>query len=107
VSGNDEKLRFLTSYDAIKIGDNVKHVLDLRGLIIPLTLLKITQGVRNMSGGETMEIIGTDPDTRKDMLRILGFSPCKVLSVRDEDDRYFVLLKKNERPKDGGDVQKK
>jgi hypothetical protein len=41
------------------------------------------------------------------MLRILGFSPCKVLSVRDEDDRYFVLLKKNERPKDGGDVQKK
>jgi TusA-related sulfurtransferase len=75
----------------------VKHVLDLRGLIIPLTLLKITQGLRNMAGGETLEIMGTDPDTRKDLLRILDLSPCEVLSVRDEGDGYFVLLKKNER----------
>lgn len=82
----------------------MKHVLDLRGLIIPLTLLKITQGLRKMSGGETMEIIGTDPDTRKDLIRILGLSPCEVLSVRDEDDRYFVLLKKNKRINDARSV---
>ncbi|MFO8091413.1 MAG: sulfurtransferase TusA family protein [Desulfatiglandaceae bacterium] len=75
----------------------MKHVLDLRGLIIPLTLLKITQGLRKMSGGEMMEIIGTDPDTRKDLLRILGLSPCEVLSVRDEEDHYHVLLKKNKK----------
>ncbi|MFO7786097.1 MAG: sulfurtransferase TusA family protein [Desulfatiglandales bacterium] len=72
----------------------VTHVLDLRGLIIPLTLLKITQGLRKMGTGEKMEIIGTDPDTRRDLLRVLGTSPCEVLSVRDENDYYLVLLKK-------------
>ncbi len=74
----------------------MKHILDLRGLIIPLTLLKTTQELRKMACGETMEIIATDPDTRKDLLRILGQSPCEVLSVRDYEDRYCVLLKKNQ-----------
>jgi TusA-related sulfurtransferase len=55
----------------------VEHVLNLRGMIIPLTLLKITQGFRKIEAGETMAIIGTDPDTRKDILKVLGTSPAK------------------------------
>ena len=78
----------------------VKRMLDLRGMIIPLTLLKITQGLRKMGAGETMEIIGTDPDTRRDALRVLGNSPCRVLWVRDEDDHYLIRLKK-EKEKEG------
>lgn len=78
----------------------VKRMLDLRGMIIPLTLLKITQGLRKMGAGETMEIIGTDPDTRRDALRVLGNSPCRVLWVRDEDDHYLIRLKK-EKDKEG------
>ncbi|MBN2032228.1 MAG: sulfurtransferase TusA family protein [Deltaproteobacteria bacterium] len=72
----------------------MEHVLDLRRMIIPLTLLKITQGLRKMGAGETLEIIGTDPDTRKDFLRILGTSACEVLSVRDENDYYLIRLRK-------------
>jgi TusA-related sulfurtransferase len=72
----------------------VKSMLDLRGMIIPLTLLKITQGLRNIGAGETMEIIGTDPDTRRDALRVLGNSNCRVLCVRDENDHYLIRLKK-------------
>jgi TusA-related sulfurtransferase len=78
----------------------VKRILDLRGMIIPLTLLKITQGLRKMGAGETMEVIGTDPDTRRDVLRVLGTSHCKVLSVRDENDHYLIRLKK-EKNKEG------
>jgi TusA-related sulfurtransferase len=72
----------------------VNHVLDLRGMIIPLTLLKITQGLRNIKDGETMEIIGTDPDTRKDILKVLVTLPCEVVCVRDEKDLYLVRLRK-------------
>lgn len=70
------------------------HVLDLRGMIIPLTLLKITQRFRKMGEGEIMEIIGTDPDTRSDFLKILGTSPCEVLSIRDQKDGYLIRLRK-------------
>lgn len=70
------------------------HVLDLRGMITPLTLLKITQGFRKIGDGEIMEIIGTDPDTRSDLLKVLGTSPFEVLWIRDEKDRYLIRLRK-------------
>jgi TusA-related sulfurtransferase len=82
----------------------MEHLLDLRGMIIPLTLLKITQGFRKIRAGEIMEIIGTDPDTRRDFLKVLGIWPCEVLSIRDENDHYLIRLTKgreNEGGKDG------
>jgi TusA-related sulfurtransferase len=72
----------------------VDHFLDLRGMIIPLTLLKITQALRNIKDGQTMDIVGTDPDTRRNFLTILGTSPCEVLWVRDEKDLYSIRLRK-------------
>lgn len=71
-----------------------EYVLDLRGMITPLTLLKITQGFRKIGDGEIMEIIGTDPDTRSDLLKVLGTSPCEILWIRDEKDRYLIRLRK-------------
>jgi TusA-related sulfurtransferase len=72
----------------------VDHVLDLRGMIIPLTLLKITQAFRNLKNGETMDIVGTDLDTRRDFLKVLGNSPCEVLHINAENGRYFIRLRK-------------
>jgi len=73
---------------------NVDHILDVRGMIIPLTLLKITQAFRKIGAGEIMDIVGTDPDTRRDCLKVLGTSSCEVLCVRDERDRYLIRIRK-------------
>jgi TusA-related sulfurtransferase len=70
------------------------HVLDLRGMIMPLTLLKITQRFRKIGDGETMAILGTDPDTRRDVLKVLETSPCEVLFIHDEKDYYLIRLRK-------------
>jgi TusA-related sulfurtransferase len=72
----------------------VDHVLDLGGMMIPLTLLKITQALRNIKDGETMDIVGTDPDTRRDFSKVLGTFPCEVLHINDENGRYFIRLRK-------------
>jgi len=69
-------------------------VLDLRGMIIPLTLLKITQAFRNIDAGETMDIVGSDPDTRRDFLKVLGATPCEVLHIRSEKGGYLIRLRK-------------
>lgn len=74
-----------------------RHVLDLRGMIVPLTLLKITQGFRELQGGETLEILGTDTDTRNDALSVLKKSPCEVVCICDEQDHYMIRLRKNRR----------
>jgi TusA-related sulfurtransferase len=72
------------------------RVLDLRGMIVPLTLLKITQGFRALQGGETLEILGTDQDTRRDALSVLGKSPCKIVCICDEKDHYIIRLRKDQ-----------
>jgi len=72
----------------------VDRRLDLRGMIIPLTLLKISQAFRNIKDGEIMDIVGTDPDTRRDFLRILGYSRCEVLDIKNEKDCYLIRLRK-------------
>jgi len=76
-------------------GSRPDFSLDLRGTIIPLTFLKITQAFRKIKTGETIEIIGTDPDTRRDFPKILGTSPFEVLCITDEKDRYLIRLRKS------------
>lgn len=70
------------------------HVLDLRGMIIPLTLLKITQAFRNIKAGETIDIFGSDPDTKKDFLEVLAATSCEVLHIKNEKDGYLIRLRK-------------
>jgi tRNA 2-thiouridine synthesizing protein A len=77
-------------------GPKIDYSLDLRGMIIPLTFLKITQAFRKIKTGEIMEIIGTDPDTRRDFPKILGTSPCEVVRISDEKDRYLIRLRKGD-----------
>jgi len=72
----------------------VDHVLDLRGMIIPLTLLKITQAFRNIHAGDTIDIFGSDPDTRRDFLKVLGTTSCEVLHIKNEKDGYLIRLRK-------------
>jgi len=91
--GKDEKETIAATGTPLRT--QMDHILDLRGLIVPLTLLKILQGFRAIGSGETLEIIGTDTDTRRDVMSVLKTSPCKVLGIRDEKDRYIIRLMKN------------
>jgi len=92
----DKKQNNRTSRGGARSGPKADYSLDLRGTIIPLTFLKITQAFRKIKAGETMEIIGTDPDTRRNFLKILATSPCEVLRISDEGDRYLIRLKKGQ-----------
>ena len=70
------------------------HILDLRGMIIPVTFLRITQAFREMEIGETMEILGSDPDTRKDLFKVLQSSSHEIVSITDETPFYRITLRK-------------
>ena len=47
------------------------HTLDFRGTISTISLLKVTQVFNEMKPMETMEILGCDEDTRRDLFRVL------------------------------------
>ena len=72
----------------------VDHILDLRGMIIPVTFLRITKALRDMEDGEIIEIVGNDPETRRDLFKILQSFPYELLQINKKQTPYRIRLKK-------------
>lgn len=60
---------------------NVDHVLDFRGTIIPLALLKMKQVLREMRTNEILEIITRDPQARSDVLKVIPGASCELVDM--------------------------
>lgn len=76
------------------------YILDLRGVIPPITLLKVTKTFREMKPNEVLEIMGRDPDTRKDIFKILpdvSYELIVIEDIKEEDDSYRIRMKKRDR----------
>ena len=58
------------------------HKLDLRGAMFPFALLKISQAFRNINPGDSLEILWRDPDTWKELLRVLPDSAYDLVSKK-------------------------
>ena len=72
----------------------VDHILDLRGMIVPVTFLNITQVLRDIKSGETVEIVASDPETKRDLFKVLRSFSYEVLNVHNDKTSYRVRLKK-------------
>jgi TusA-related sulfurtransferase len=74
----------------------VDHILDIRGMIVPVTFLNITQALREIKPGESVEIIGSDPETKRDLFKILRTFPYELLNINENDEKtvYRVSLRK-------------
>jgi len=73
------------------------HHLDLRGLISPFNLLKASKAFKELKAGETIEIIGSSPETLTDLLKVLPGASCEIISretIEDEHAGFRILLKK-------------
>lgn len=74
-----------------------RHKLDLRGAIIPFTLLKVGQVFRTIPPGDILEVFWSDPDTQKDLFKILPESSYDLLIVEEmkaEETSYRMEIKK-------------
>jgi len=73
------------------------HILDFRGSITSISLLKLTQTFREMKANEVLEILGSNPDTRSDLFKVLPDDSYDLifLDVVDEEDYFYrIQLKK-------------
>jgi len=80
----------------------VKHKLDLRGVIIPFTLLKVSQVFKILKPGETLEVIWSDPEIPQDLFKVLPENTYDLISIEEvgKDDSYCrIRLCKKEKIK--------
>jgi len=73
------------------------HILDLRGAISPITLLKVSQVFREMKPHEILEILCRDPDTRTDLFKVLPpFSyELIIMEELEEESSIRIQMKKS------------
>ena len=72
------------------------HKIDLRGAIIPFTLLKVSQAFKMINPGETLEVLWSDPETQNDLFKILPDSSYELILMEalEKDTTYRIRLVK-------------
>ena len=75
------------------------HILDFRGTITSISLLKLTQTFREMASNEVLEILGNDLDSRNDLFKVLPDDSYDLifLDVVEEGNYFYrIQLKKKD-----------
>ena len=73
------------------------HILDFRGSITSMSLLKLIQTFREMRPNEVLELLGNNLDTRSDLFKVLPDDAYELifLDVVEEGDCFYqIQLKK-------------
>lgn len=72
----------------------VNKTLDTTGLLCPEPLMLLHKTVREVSSGDVIKVIATDPSTTRDIPKFCSFLGHQLLSQEQEGDTYYYLLKK-------------
>jgi len=71
------------------------HVtVDIRGLIAPITLLKVEEILAGMVPGQVMDVLGDDEETRVDLISIVNNSGHELISINDQTENFRLLIRK-------------
>ena len=68
--------------------------LDARGLNCPLPILKAKKSLNDMTSGQVLRIVATDPGSVKDMQAFSNQTGNELLSTSEENKVYVFFLKK-------------
>jgi TusA-related sulfurtransferase len=79
------------------LGKRTKHKLDIRGLLIPLSLLKVTQRFRALRPGETLEVLWREPKSPQELFKVLPRASYEVIEMEEQgktNPYYRIQLQK-------------
>lgn len=70
------------------------QTLDVRGLSCPMPTLKTARVMKDLPSGQILEVLGTDPGTKKDMPKLALKSGNEWLGFLDDQGFYRFYLRK-------------
>lgn len=76
--------------------EKVDKTLDCKGLSCPMPMMKLAKMVKSMKSEEVLEMLGTDPGTKSDIVRWCEKSGNTLLNQEELDGGVFrYIIKKN------------
>ena len=73
---------------------NFDKELDARGLSCPLPILKTKKSLNDMSPGQVLKVVATDPGSVKDMQAFSNQTGNALLASSEEDKAFVFYLRK-------------
>jgi len=70
------------------------QVLDTKGLNCPLPILKAKKALKSLAGGNTLEIISTDPGSVADFAAFCRTTGNELVEQNQADGIYTYLIRK-------------
>ncbi|NQV82830.1 MAG: sulfurtransferase TusA family protein [Rhodospirillales bacterium] len=68
--------------------------LDTKGMNCPLPILKAKKALKDLSAGEVLEVIATDPGSVKDFDSFCRTTGNELMETNDTDGVYQFMIKK-------------
>lgn len=70
------------------------QVLDCRGLLCPLPVIKTTKAIQSLAVGQVLEMLATDPGAKPDMLAWSKQTGHELLDIREENGVFRFLIRR-------------
>jgi tRNA 2-thiouridine synthesizing protein A len=75
-------------------------VLDAKGLVCPLPVLRARKAIKSLAVGEILEIHATDPASRLDVPHFCDATGNELIETRKEGEVLIFRIRKTEKPED-------
>ncbi len=69
-------------------------VLDLKGLLCPMPVVKLSQAIKNLAPGSVIEGIATDPGVMADIPAWARTSGNELISIEKRENEFHFLVRK-------------
>jgi len=73
----------------------MSNILDTSGLNCPLPVLKAKKALKDISDGDTLTVVATDPSSVKDFEAFCETTGNDLLDSKAEDGTYTFVIKKS------------
>lgn len=70
------------------------HILDATGLYCPEPVMLLHNKIRDMAVGELVQVLATDPSTRRDIPKFCTFLGHELLQQEEFEGEFRYLLRK-------------
>jgi len=75
--------------------DIMSNLLDVKKLLCPMPVIKLSQAIKNISDREIIEVHATDPGVKQDIPAWCRVHGHEILSVIEDDEKIILKVKKN------------
>jgi len=73
---------------------STEHLLDASGLFCPEPVMLLHKKIREISSGETLELIATDPSTTRDVPKFCHFLGHELVDSSEDGKTYRYIIRK-------------